>query len=171
MSAIVSPYSSSSAVPKWEVNRRGGKGERGGGGWGRKGRDPKALLAAPSQAFLTRKKTIRSLPGGCSSRLLSPGTVDYLAYLPRNLREGLNLPGRNPWTLDFSLPFFFFFFLFATVTVTQLFPRGSFCNRLFFFFFVPLLSCLSHALILVLPTRGPFFCHEWRERKVVWCPW
>jgi len=54
MSVIVSsPYSSNSAVPKWEVNRRGGKGE---GGMGRKGKGSESLHAAHSQVFPHKEK-------------------------------------------------------------------------------------------------------------------
>ena len=62
----------------------------------------------PSFSHMRKKKTISSLPGGCSSRLVSPGTVSYLAcLLTANLSGGLESARGDPGTLDFPLTFLF----------------------------------------------------------------
>lgn len=82
------------------------EGKRGGR---EQGREPKAP-SPPLPKFFPheKKKTISSLPGGCSSRLVSPGTVSYLAcLLTANLSGGLESARGDPGTLDFPLTFLF----------------------------------------------------------------
>lgn len=136
MSAIVSPYSSSSAVPKWEFNRRGGKGE-GGGRMGKKGKGSESPSRRPFPSFSHTEKNNSFATGWLFVALTFPRYSRLPCLLTAKSSGGLESARAESLDARFLTSLFFFFFLFATVTVTQLFPRGSFCNRLFFFFLFP----------------------------------